>query len=100
MFRPNSFETPREQAILAMDVLRTIIILVIVFIVVFQKSRDMYRKKCKSVTQELVRLCLALLMFVFTIMDMVETYRLTMPTNELYTAGFQVRNCFDSVGHI
>ena len=89
VFRPSSFETPTEFAILALDVLRTIWILVIVSAIGYQKSCEVYRKKCKSVSQELIRLSVAVLMFVFTLMDVVESYRLIMPTHELYKKTFK-----------
>ena len=39
---------------------------------------------------ELIRLCIALLMFIFTVMDVVESYNLTMPTHKIYKTQFKV----------
>ena len=44
LFRPNNFETMRELIILGMDILRTALILAIVGIVGFRRSRDIYLK--------------------------------------------------------
>ena len=90
LFRPNSFETTREMVIMALDVARTLIILFIVCYFGFQRSRDVYRKKCKSASQELIRLSIALFMFAFTLMDVLESYRLIMSTHELYKTKFKV----------